>query len=199
MSGEILNGQADGSTSVRLQSHVALLPRFKCRNQTLWCRAYAVTYSDLPPKCARPSHGNIPAAYISMIGVDQRFAGRGYGGDLLVDAIKRIARAADAFGMTVVILDVLDDGNASLVARRKSLYESYGFAALFRAPFASSRPEGLVRSMIEGRSRRATGPPSTPGNRGSETGEVGIENSGEINVAPSTRESLDKRVLYALD
>ena len=62
-----------------------------------WCHAYAASYADLPPKFARTrrSHGSIPAAYISMIGVDQRFTGRGHGGDLLVDALKRIARATD--------------------------------------------------------------------------------------------------------
>jgi hypothetical protein len=51
--------------------------------------AHAVNFADLTTKFARtrPSHGNIPAAYISMIGVDQRLAGLGYGGDLLVDAL----------------------------------------------------------------------------------------------------------------
>ena len=68
-----------------------------CRAVTLTLHAlnaHAVTYADLPPKFAliRTSRGNIPAANISMFGVDQRFAGRGYGGDLLVDAQKRIAR-----------------------------------------------------------------------------------------------------------
>jgi GNAT superfamily N-acetyltransferase len=107
--------------------------------------AHVVSFAGLPPKFARtrPSHGNIPAAYISMIGVDQRFAGRGYGGDLRVDALKRIARAADALGIVVVMFDVLDDGDASLVARRKTLYEGSGFAPLpSTAPFASSCPRG---------------------------------------------------------
>ena len=94
--------------------------------------AHSVDYRDLPPKYARtrPGHGSIPAAYISMIGVDSRFAGKGFGGDLLVDALMRIARIADEIGIAVVMLDVLDCGNSSLVKRRKELYESYGFAAL---------------------------------------------------------------------
>jgi ribosomal protein S18 acetylase RimI-like enzyme len=114
--------------------------------------AHAVSFTDLPPKFARtrPSHGNIPGAYISMIGVDQRFAGRGYGGDLLVDALKRIARAADALGIAVVMLDVLNDGDASLVARWKTLYEGYGFAPLPSNPLRLFLPLGAVRSLIEG-------------------------------------------------
>ena len=112
--------------------------------------AHAVSFSDLPPKFARtrPSHGNIPAAYISMIGVDQRFAGRGYGGDLLVDALKRIARAADALGIAVVLLDVLDDGDAAHMAKRKALYEAYGFAPLPSNPLGLFLPLGTVRGLI---------------------------------------------------
>lgn len=79
-----------------------------------------------------PIHGNIPAAYISMIGVDQRFSGRGYGGDLLVDALKRIIRAADAPGIVVVMLDVQDNGDEGRGARRKALYEGYGFLRPYR-------------------------------------------------------------------
>ncbi len=65
-----------------------------------------------------------------MIGVDERFAGRGHGGDLLVDALKRIVRAADALGIAVVVLDVLDDGDEGRIAKRKALYEGYGFVPL---------------------------------------------------------------------
>lgn len=94
--------------------------------------AHAVDYSDLPPKYARtrPGHGSIPAAYISMIGVDSRHQGHGYGGDLLVDGLRRIASAAENIGIAVVMLDVLDCGDAARVAKRKALYESYGFTAI---------------------------------------------------------------------
>jgi ribosomal protein S18 acetylase RimI-like enzyme len=112
--------------------------------------AHAVSYMDLPPKFARtrPGHGNIPAAYISMIGVDQRFAGRGHGGDLLVDALKRITRAADALGISVVMLDVLDDGDVAQVARRKTLYEGYGFEPLASNPLRLFLPVATVRNLI---------------------------------------------------
>ncbi|WP_127596933.1 GNAT family N-acetyltransferase [Nitratireductor alexandrii] len=99
--------------------------------------AHAVDYQELPKPYARsrPRHGSIPAAYMSMIGVDQRYTGRGYGGDLLVDALQRIAFAAESLGIAVVVLDVLDDGNPGLTARRKKLYEGYGFI-----PFKSDPP-----------------------------------------------------------
>lgn len=112
--------------------------------------AHAIDYAELPTKYARtrPGHGVIPAAYISMIGVDARHQGHGYGGDLLVDALTRIAQAADAIGIAVVILDVLDDGDAEQVARRKLLYESYGFQPLPSRPLRLFLPLAAVRHLI---------------------------------------------------
>lgn len=94
--------------------------------------AHSVDYMQLPAKYARsrPGHGSIPAVYISMIGVDARFAGRGYGGDLLVDCLTRIADVADNLGIAVVMLDVLDCGDPALIEKRKKLYAGYGFCPL---------------------------------------------------------------------
>ena len=112
--------------------------------------AHAVHFTDLPAKFARtrPSHGNIPAAYISMIGRDQKFRGGGYGGDLLADALRRIAVAADAIGVAVVLLDVLDCGVPDRVARRKTLYESYGFQSLVSNPLRMFLPVSIVHKLI---------------------------------------------------
>jgi hypothetical protein len=112
--------------------------------------AHAVHFADLPTKFARtrPSHGNIPAAYISMIGRDQKFRGGGYGGDLLVDALRRIAVAADAIGVAVVMLDVLDCGDPERVVRRKALYENYGFQSLASNALRMFLPVSVVRKLI---------------------------------------------------
>ncbi|OYU18497.1 MAG: GNAT family N-acetyltransferase [Rhodobacteraceae bacterium PARR1] len=98
--------------------------------------AHAVHFTDLPAKFARtrPSHGNIPAAYISMIG--------------RVAALRRIAVAADAIGVAVVMLDVLDCGDPDRVARRKTLYESYGFQSLASNPLRMYLPVSVVRKLI---------------------------------------------------
>lgn len=112
--------------------------------------AHAVDYQNLPPKYARTraGHGSIPAAYLSMIGVDTRYAGKGCGGDLLVDALTRIAKAADNIGIAAVMLDILDDGNAELIARRKVLYEGYGLTALPSNPLRLFLPIGTVRALL---------------------------------------------------
>lgn len=112
--------------------------------------AHAIDYQDLPAKYTRtrPAHGSIPAAFLSMIGVDQRYAGQGYGGDLLVDALLRVARAAEHMGIAVVVLDVLDDGNSHLVERRTRLYAGYGFQALPSNPLRMFLPVGTIRQML---------------------------------------------------
>lgn len=112
--------------------------------------AHAVDYAALPTRFARtrPSHGSIPAAYISMIGRDQRFRGGGYGGDLLSDALRRIAWAADVLGIAVVMLDVFDCGDPQRVARRKALYETFGFAPLAANPLRLYLPMATVKAVI---------------------------------------------------
>lgn len=112
--------------------------------------AHAIDYADLPPKFARsrPGHGRIPAACISMIGVSERYQGQGYGGDLLVDALRRIASAADSVGIAVVMLDVLNRGNAVKTERSKKLYQAYGFLPLPSNPLRLFMPLATVRTLL---------------------------------------------------
>ena len=113
--------------------------------------AHAIDYTELPERFARtrPSHGSIPAAYISMIGVDSRFQGRGYGSDLLVDCLTRLAVAADALGIAVVMLDVLNCGDPEKVAKRLALYRSYGFQPLASNDLRLFLPMATVRSLAK--------------------------------------------------
>lgn len=112
--------------------------------------AHSVDYQDLPAKYARnrPGHGQIPAAYISMIGVDQGFQGKGYGGDLLIDCLRRLAHASEALGVAVVMLDVLDCGTPEQVERRLELYKGYGFQALPGNPLRLFLPMATVKTLL---------------------------------------------------
>ena len=115
--------------------------------------AHAIDYTKLPERFARtrPAHGSIPAAYISMIGVDSRFQGQGYGGDLLVDCLKRLVMAADALGIAVVMLDVLDCGDPETVAKRVALYTGYGFEPLASNGLRLFLPIATVRTLTQTR------------------------------------------------
>jgi GNAT superfamily N-acetyltransferase len=114
--------------------------------------AHQVDYSELPAQYARtrPRHGAIPAIYISMIGVDRRFAGRGYGGDLLADCLMRIERIADQLGVAVIMLDVLDCGDAGVMEKRKRLYAGYGFMPLLTNDTRLFLPLATVKRLVGG-------------------------------------------------
>lgn len=82
-----------------------------------------------------------------MIGVDRGFQGRGYGGDLLVDCLARLAGASDALGIAVVLLDVFDCGDPEKVAKRMALYTSYGFEPLPSNALRLFLPMATVRTL----------------------------------------------------
>lgn len=113
--------------------------------------AHSIDYQDLPEKYARnrPGHGSIPAAYISMIGRDERYKGGGYGGILLADCLKRIAAVADQIGTAVVVLDVLDCGDAERTKRRMDLYSSYGFQPFPSNPRRMFLPIATIKELVE--------------------------------------------------
>ena len=113
--------------------------------------SHSISYSNLPERYARtrPGHGIIPAAYISMIGRDERYKGGGYGGDLLVDCLKRIAGIADQIGIAIVLLDVLDCGNEAKTKGRAALYAGYGFEPLPTMPLRMFLPVTTIKSLMK--------------------------------------------------
>lgn len=113
--------------------------------------SHAVDYTDLPKRFARdrPGHGSIPTAYISMIGRDLKFAGGGYGGDLLIDCLIRIACISDDIGTAIVMLDVLDCGDAERTERRVKLYKEYGFQPLPTNPLRMFIPIATIKKIFD--------------------------------------------------
>ncbi len=94
--------------------------------------AHRLEAYSLPPELTRsaPSHGGIPAVYLSMIAVDLRHQGKGLGRILLADALKRAVSAADQIGLNAVVLDVIEDGGAEVTGKRTKFYIASGFVSL---------------------------------------------------------------------
>ncbi len=114
--------------------------------------AHAVHYSDLPDRYKRtaPGHGSIPAVYISMIGRDQRYRGQGVGEDLLIDALCRASRASrSGYAAAVIMLDVLDCGDARKTANRKAIYERFQFQGLPAYPMRMFMPMRTADALRE--------------------------------------------------
>lgn len=113
--------------------------------------SHAIDYRDLPAALTRnrPGHGSIPAAYISMIGRDRRFHGEGLGSDLLVDCLLRLVRLSETIGLAVVMLDILDCGDAVRTKRRGDLYRAFGFQPLPTQPMRMFLPIATARKLLE--------------------------------------------------
>lgn len=113
--------------------------------------ASAIDYADLPARFAktRPGHGEIPAVFISMIGVDRRVQGKGLGRDLLVDGLWRIAEAERSVGIALVLIDVLDCGDPDRTERRKTFYLRHGFAQLPGRPLRLFMPTATLRQLVD--------------------------------------------------
>jgi hypothetical protein len=85
-----------------------------------------------------------------MIEVDSHYKGQGYAGDPLIDCLCRIAAAARAIGILVVLLEVLDCVAEDQVERRAQLYASYGFTSLPEHRLRIFPPLSDVEALIAG-------------------------------------------------
>jgi hypothetical protein len=52
-------------------------------------------------------------------------------------------------GIAVAVLDVLDCGNPERVARRKALYEGYGFSPMPSNPLRLYLPVATIHDLLE--------------------------------------------------
>jgi ribosomal protein S18 acetylase RimI-like enzyme len=71
--------------------------------------ATSLPLTDLSPEERKrlPRYGVVPAGLIGRLAVDQRFRGRGLGGALIIDAVRRAAAADPA--IFALIVDAKDD------------------------------------------------------------------------------------------
>jgi ribosomal protein S18 acetylase RimI-like enzyme len=102
--------------------------------------AASVPLVDLPPEQAMrlPRYPTLPAVRIGRLAVDKRFQGRGLGGALLVDAVRRTLQAPPVY--TIVV----DAKNDTAVA----FYQRYGFRALISQPRTLFLPLATARKAF---------------------------------------------------
>ena len=110
--------------------------------------AYGLAADDLGalvPKAA-PSHGMVPAVYLSMIAVDRTQQGRGLGGILLDHAKRKALGVADSLGAWAIVLDVIEEGGAEAIQARIAWYAKYGFIPFPSVPTKMFVPMATVRA-----------------------------------------------------
>lgn len=71
--------------------------------------AGAVERWAAPGRVRRNAPDTIPVSVIGRLAVDQAYAGRGLGADMLSDALRRIAAASQSIGIAAVLVQAKDD------------------------------------------------------------------------------------------
>jgi ribosomal protein S18 acetylase RimI-like enzyme len=109
---------------------------------------HSIDASTLPASDRKtlPNYESIPAIYLSKVGVQREFQGRGLGQHLVAHAFKRCIEIADLSGAYFVVLDALNEDAARL-------YRRLGF---FDLPGHKERM--LIKMSVV---RTAAGPSST--------------------------------------
>jgi len=82
--------------------------------------AHLVARPDVPSKVGRGSPDAIPAVLLARLALDRTLHGRRLGGELLWDALSRVAAASRQVAARVVVVDAIDDDAARF-------YRHYGF------------------------------------------------------------------------
>ncbi len=90
----------------------------------------AVRLDALPDEIARrlPCYPNVPATLLGRLAIDRRHHGLGFGGNLLLNALRRAAAAAEEVASVAVIVDAKDDAASAF-------YRRFGFRAFQDDPF----------------------------------------------------------------
>ena len=71
--------------------------------------AGTVERAGAPGRLRRNAPDSIPVSILGRLAVDSTFAGRGLGADLLADAFRRVAQAADIIGIGAWLIYALDE------------------------------------------------------------------------------------------
>ena len=71
--------------------------------------AGAVERGDAPGRVRRNAPDAIPVSILGRLAVDRAYAGQGLGAELLADALRRIAAAAQSIGIAAVMVQAKDD------------------------------------------------------------------------------------------
>ena len=84
--------------------------------------SFKLDFDNLPEEIARklPTYEGVPAALIGRLARDNRVRGKGVGGLLVADAVRRILSAAQSLAVFAILVDAKDE-------RAAAFYEGFGF------------------------------------------------------------------------
>lgn len=106
--------------------------------------AYTVNLGGLPAALARklPRYPYLPATLIGRLAVDKHHHGKGFGEELLLDALRRSLESTSEIGSVAVIVEAENE-------RAVMFYQSYGFLAFPGTPNKLFLPMQTIRELFK--------------------------------------------------
>jgi GNAT superfamily N-acetyltransferase len=100
--------------------------------------SYSIASAELEESTAKklPRYPLLPAILLGRLAVDSGYQGKGYGGFLLLDAMKRCLQLSTQLAAVAMVVDVISQGAANF-------YKDYGFIEF------PDDPMKLYISMVE--------------------------------------------------
>jgi GNAT superfamily N-acetyltransferase len=86
-------------------------------------------------------YSTVPGYLLARLAVHVKLHGQGYGGQLLVDALSRAARAAETGGGRLVVVDALDDAAAAF-------YRHHDFTPVKDNPYRLVLKIASIRALL---------------------------------------------------
>lgn len=83
----------------------------------------SVSHAGAPARLRRGMPDPVPVVLLARLALDRAERGKGLGGDLLIDALRRCGRGAREFGARAVVVDAIDEDAAAF-------YRHFGFFEL---------------------------------------------------------------------
>lgn len=108
--------------SIKDNSRTYLLEDSKNANQIIGFYTLTMVSIDLsllPKNLQKKHHNNYSAGLIARLAVDKRYAKKGFGAWLLVEALKKLLMASDTVGFPMIVVDAKEGSS--------TFYEQFGF------------------------------------------------------------------------
>lgn len=105
--------------------------------------SYKIDLGDLPEAARKklPSYPDVPAALIGRLAVSLDYRGRGLGGMLLVDALKRIVETGRGVAVHAAVVDAKNEAAVSF-------YRKFGFIAFPSRPNRLFLPTATAEQLF---------------------------------------------------
>lgn len=108
--------------------------------------ATSIAFEKLPkPSKGKSPHFPVPSVILGCWAVDKRYQGQGFGKELMFDAMIRTVKAAKEIGISVIILDPIDDA-----ARDRYMNGTFGWLPLKDAGNRLYLAVSRLKELLEG-------------------------------------------------